>query len=248
LAAGLLAPASALDLASILNVWPSEQSVRPLPEIDEVLCQATNWTIGRTLSHSVGTQIKLATPLIVGPGSGAPAATSNSWTIQVESSPLPDTKFLMLHFTGVSLPGRNMLEVNLGYDIDIFHASDGPTFWSRPIDTKALRGRPIEVTYVIDRATTGEARIDVLGVSQRLPGWFNAHVLSNCDPFFTDARYTEPIYDPHWFCDGPPHWSNMACIADSNDVRVRVAKSVGMMLGPAEAPNGGDVLSTCSVT
>jgi hypothetical protein len=172
---------------------------------------------------------------------------------------VPDTHFLLLHFTGVSLPGNNRIEIQLGYDTDIFTSADRTSFWTRPINTKALNGAPIVVSYITSGAATGQAQIDTLGVGERHAGSQDETAVSNCDPFLSDASYTEPQYDPFWFCNPPPNWENVACVTDPNDVRSRVARSVGMIITPDSAvpmqyQNPSDqyfglmVLSTCSVT
>jgi len=48
------------------------------------------------------------------------------------------TKLLMLHFQNVGLPGTSPLEVDLGYDTDVFTSTDGRTFWTWPINVHAF--------------------------------------------------------------------------------------------------------------
>ena len=216
-----------------------------------------------TLSHTVGVIISPATQTVVGPDTGSAPASPNTWKVQVPSTPLANTKFIILHFTEVSLPGSNRIEVDLGYETDVFHASDGTNFWTRPINIYRLAGQPIEVRYITQGATTGNARVEHIGVGQRhepTPEYASVghSSLTNCDPFFTTPKYEEPRYDNFWYCCNQPgcvdkntnipgNWQNAACVAeaDPSDVRARVARSVGMVLGPE--PNEG-VISTCSVT
>ena len=47
-------------------------------------------------------------------------------------------RFVMLHFDNANLSGGARLTVPLGYGIDVFTASSGSTFWSRPIDAATL--------------------------------------------------------------------------------------------------------------
>jgi hypothetical protein len=152
--------------------------------------------------------------------------------------------------------------VDLGYDTDVFTSADGGAFWTRPINTKSLSGAPVIVRYITNGASTGQAQIDFLGVGERHAGYqppwpATPNGFSNCDPFFTDPVYTEPKYDPYWYCTEPPNWENTACVTDPNDVRARVARSVGMILTPEltspydnpSDPNFGvQTISTCSVT
>ena len=147
----------------------------------------------------------------------------------------------MLHFTGVTLPGSNRIEVDLGpagSDTDIFTSADGGAFWTRPINTKALAGAPVVVRYITGGASTlrGRAEIDYLGIGERHAGnnpkWPATPAgFSNVDPFFT-GTYVEPTYDPYWSCTTDPNWDNAACVTDPNDVRARVARGVGMILTP----------------
>ncbi|KAM5349893.1 hypothetical protein ACJ41O_006398 [Fusarium nematophilum] len=207
-----------------------------------------------TLSHNVGVVISPATQLIVGPDSGAGReGTSNTWTVNVDSTPEEGTKFLMLHFTDINLPGGNKIEVDLGYAKDTFTSSDGAEFWTRPINIYPLDGNPVEVRYITDgTSNSGKAKIDKIGVGKRSPGEDGAppspgdHVsFSNCDPFLKDAEYTKPEFDDFWYCGGEPRWEPSTCIGrdNPNDIRAKVAKSVGMILGPH-----GNSLSTCTVT
>lgn len=229
--------------------WQYNFDTRPKHRlVPEPLDRADNFTADQLPSHVVG--IWQPTSLVTGPDSGLPASSPGTWTLNVDSAPVTDTKYLMLHFTGVNLPGNNRIEVDLGYDTDIFRAADGTAFWTRPINTKRLAGAPLAVRYIIDGSSTGIARIDTIGIGERHAGTQDPTSFSNCDPFLTEATYTEPKYDPTWYCKGVvPQWENVAC-TDPNDIRVRVAKSAGMIIIPESAtPNDPvPVLSTCSVT
>ncbi|KAI9868491.1 MAG: hypothetical protein M1813_005935 [Trichoglossum hirsutum] len=221
---------------------------------DSAVADFPSWLLGNSttcglhnarspLSHIVGIVQTPTTANTLGPDFGAATTPPNTWTLNVPSSPVTDTKYLILHFTAVSLPGNNRLEVDLGYDTDIFKAAAGTQFWTRPINVRVLAGAPVTVRYISDGATTGGARLDKVGVGERHAGKQDPTALSNCDPFFTTAQYVEPKYDPFWYCTEPPHWENAACVTDPADVRARVARSVGMIITPE-----GQFLSTCSVT
>lgn len=212
-------------------------------DLADCICTSDNSTNIRLPSHATG--IILPQTLVTGPDSGSPSSSPGVWTLNIAPNPVADSKYLMLHFTAVNLPGNNRIEVPLGYDTEVFRAVDGQSFWTRPIDVKKLAGAPVAVQYFTDGATTGIARIDNIGVGERHAGIQDPTSLSNCDPFFTDAVYPEPKYDPFWYCTNPPQWENSACVADPNDVRARVARSAGMIIIP-EAADG--LLSTCSVT
>ena len=92
------------------------------------------------MSHITGTvQPVIGGPLTLGPATGAPTTPPDTWAIQFPYQDAPTgTKFVMLHFQNVNLPGTNRLEVDLGYDTDVFTSADGGTFWTRPINVKAL--------------------------------------------------------------------------------------------------------------
>src|SRR5260370_37410138 len=70
--------------------------------------------------------------------------------------------------------------------------------------------------------------------------------------FFNDTAtteiYTEPKYDPFWFCSPPPNWENIACVKPPGDIRNTVAPSVGMIVHVDFDKNLGFYLSTCTVT
>jgi hypothetical protein len=194
------------------------------------------------LSHVVGVVVSIPT-LTAGPDSGMPPSSPNTWTIQAPSSPVPDTKYLILHFANAHLPANNRVEVDLGYDTDIFRAVDGSDFWTRPINVKVLAGAPVVVRYITDGAAIGGVQVDKFGQGERHAGTQDPTSSSNCDPFFTTPSYIEPKYDPFWYCADPPNWENAACVTDPGDVRARVSRSVGMIISVE-----GDLISTCSVT
>ena len=54
------------------------------------------------------------------------------------AGPHGPVRFVMLHFDSVSLSGAAQLVVPLGYATDVFNASSGSTFWSRPVDISVL--------------------------------------------------------------------------------------------------------------
>jgi hypothetical protein len=148
----------------------------------------------------------------------------------------------MLHFQNVNLPGANRLEVDLGYDTDVFTSADGGSFWTRPINVRAFASGNVPVRYITSGATAGSAQIDRYGRGERHAGEAGHPSFSNSDPFLPDPVYTEPTYDPFWYCADPPNWENARCIPDG-DIRAQVAKSVGMIV-----TIHGDHVSTCSVT
>jgi hypothetical protein len=202
------------------------------------------------MSHITGTVQVLGAPLTIGPASGSPPTSPNTWAIDFSHVPAADgTKFLMLHFQNVSLPGANRLEVDLGYDTDVFTSADGGSFWTRPINVRAFASGNVPVRYIASGAPAGSAQIDRYGRGERHAGEPGHPSFSNSDPFLPDPVYTEPTYDPWWYCAEPPNWENVRRIPDG-DVRAQVARSVGMIV-TVHPPGPGapfEHLSTCSVT
>lgn len=96
------------------------------------------------MSHITGTVQVLGVPLTIGPGSGLPATTPGVWEVKFAHAPAPGgTKLLMLHFQNVNIPGSNRLEVDLGYDTDVFTSADGGSFWTRPINVHAFPAQEV---------------------------------------------------------------------------------------------------------
>jgi hypothetical protein len=197
------------------------------------------------MSHNVGT-VQFVTPAFaIGPDTGAAPSSPNTWSASFTYVPAPSgTKFLILHFTGVSLPAGKRLEVDLGYETDVFTSADGTDFWTRPVNVYAL-GASVPIRYITSGAGTGVANLDRYGRGERMPGIQDPSALSNCDPFLHDATYTEPIYDPFWYCTNPPNWENAACA--TGDIRAIVTPSVGMILHVDNEVSPFN-LSTCTVT
>jgi len=197
-----------------------------------------------------------APALVIGPESGTlPTNLINIWAVSFNPPAAPGgTRFLLLHFSQASIPVGSRLEVDLGYGMDVFTSTDGDDFWTRPVNIHALPGG-VPIRYIMGGAANGGVQLAEYGRGERHAGDLNGMALSNCDPFLTGSPYVEPDYDPYWFCMAPPNWENAACVAQANDVRAVVGRSVGMILhvDAAEYGNGGvpvgtPVLSTCSVT
>ncbi len=201
------------------------------------------------MSHVTGT-VQPASPVAkLGPDFGPATNPPNTWALNFAHVPAPTgTKLLILHFTGASFPASNRLEVDLGYDMDVFTSADGTDFWTRPINIYALGGGLVPIRYITNGAATGGVQLDQYGRGERHAGIQDPTALSNCDPFQGDPGYTEPKYDPFWFCTTPPNWENAACITPPGDIRNTVAPAVGMIVHVEFDKNLGFYLSTCSVT
>jgi V8-like Glu-specific endopeptidase len=197
------------------------------------------------MSHNTGTIQTLVSPITIGPDSGDPSTSPNTWALDFAHTLAPSgSKFVILHFTNVVLPANNRLEVDLGYDsqTDIFSSADGSEFWTRPVNIYALPGANVPIRYITDGAPNGAVQLDRYGRGERLTGDPGPPTLSNSDPFQTDATYLEPVYDPYWFCNTPPNWENINCVG-GGDIREQVSQSVGMIVTVH-----ADGVSTCSVT
>ncbi len=198
------------------------------------------------MSHVTGSFISLGgTPFNIGAAFGAPNNASFPHTPPPAAA--GPTKFIILHFEHASFPGNSRLEVNLGYatgETDIFDASSGTDFWTRPINVSAFPGGNVPIFFIPDGAGGG-VQITGYGRGERheeeIPGGHNDS-FSNSDPFLVGGNYTEPQYDPFWFCHQPPHWENVAAIPDG-DIRKEVSRGVCMLVSIH-----GDHVSTCSAT
>ena len=198
------------------------------------------------MSHNLGTVQTASPPFSIGPDTGAAPSSPNTWAGSFTWDPASTgTKFLILHFINVDLPASNRLEVDLGYETDVFTSADGTDFWTRPVNVYAFPGGSVPIRYITDGATNGIATIDIYARGERMPGIQDPTALSNCDPFLQDPSYTEPIYDPFWYCSNPPNWENGAC--STGDIREIVSPAVGIILHVGtEIPQMN--LSTCTVT
>ncbi|RMA65879.1 VWA domain-containing protein [Ulvibacter antarcticus] len=194
------------------------------------------------MSHNIGRMITMA-PLGIGPDHGNP-----SENFEHVSDPVQDTRFLILHFTNASFPASNSLEVDLGYGKDIFNASDGSDFWTRPININAFPDKKVPIEYITNGAVTGGVELVGYGRAQRLGEGYRTCTFTNCDLFLHESPYTEPVYDPFWICGAnfvtcasDPTWKNYDTLP--NDIRKQVGRATCMMISAH-----GEYLSTCSAT
>ncbi len=195
------------------------------------------------MSHNVGSVETLTPVVAVGPSSGTGQTGPATWEHEYPPAGVAsNVKFVLLHFRNAVIPPDNVLEVQLGYGTDRFTTADGPEFWTRPINPYTLAGGKIRIRYLANGSPTGGAEIDKYGVGLSLPGEPGHPSMSNCDPFLVGSTYPEPTYDPYWFCNDPPRWDDVACVA-SSDVRAQVARSVGMIVTVDDPAIG-----TCTVT
>jgi hypothetical protein len=213
------------------------------------------------MSHVCGSVVTLGSAIHIGPDSGSAATAPNTW--QHDFNYLSaGTKFVILHFMNVSMPANNRLEVELGYDTDVFTSADGGSIWTRPINIHTLPGGTIPIRYITDGANSGGVFADRYGRGQSLPSTdagFDS--ITNCDPFLP-GPWVEPIfphvpgatvpkYEPFWICDksAPPKWDNGRC-APIGTVQRDMSRSSGMIVSihQANSHHPDDYVSTCSVT
>lgn len=200
------------------------------------------------MSHVTGTVQPVSPSKVIGPGSGSPATSANTWAYDLAPAapPIDVTKFVMLHFRNASFPAGAKLEVDLGYATDTFTSADGTDFWTRPANVYALAGGKVPVRYITSGAS-GSVELFEYARGERHHGDQDPTALSNSDPFLKDAVYTEPDYDPFWYCTDPPNWENAARATDA--VRTTVLHGVGMIVSVEQSEYSGDmIISTCSVT
>ena len=199
------------------------------------------------MAHVVGT-VQLVSPNAkVGPDSGQPPTTPNTFTLELDpGAPASgNVKFVLVHFQNVSLPANNRLEVDLGYGTDVFTSASGTDFWSRPVNVAVFAGDKVAIRYITDGAATGGAEIDRFARGEQQT---SGSSISNCDPFLLDANYVEPTFDPALFCSGAPNWENTACVTAAGDIRKAVAPSVGMIVHVDLAEDGSEIVSSFSAT
>lgn len=214
------------------------------------------------MSHLCGLVQTVNPAFRVGPDSGDAATSANTWEKKFVYAPAPSgTKLVILHFMNVALPANNRLEVELGYDTDVFTSADGGDFWTRPINVGAV-GSSITIRYITNGAINGSASIDRYGRGESLqsvePGY---NSITNCNPFLINGWVepnfphipgsTAPKYEPFWMCDksAPPKWQNARCAAPGSVQRL-IAESVGVIVTVHKADENHPVdhVSTCSVT
>lgn len=214
------------------------------------------------MSHICGTVPVLTPNFHIGPDTGEATTSPNTWAKTLTYAAAPSgTKFIILHFMNVSLPGGNRLEVDLGYGTDVFTAANGGSFWTRPINVGVV-GSSIAIRYIKSSGNTGGAFVDRYGRGESMQSVDIGHnSITNCNPFLLNGWVepnfphipgsTAPKYDPFWICNktAAPQWQNAQC-APSGSVQETISKSVGMIVTVHPASNGHpqESVSTCSVT
>lgn len=143
------------------------------------------------------------------------------------AGPHGPVRFVMLHFDNVELGPGARLTVPLGYDTDVFTASSGRGFWTRPVD---IASAPIQVRIT---GGTGVARLHEYASGERdQPPGSDTGSLTNPDVFLADSTYVEPTYETRLECHPGFAWRNAACSLPpiSDAVHGRVAAATGIII------------------
>jgi hypothetical protein len=129
------------------------------------------------MSHIIGTVQILPTPMTISAGTtvfNPPAAPMG-------------TKFLLLHFQNLNFQAGDQLKVDLGYGTDIFTASDGPAFWTRPINIYAFPAG-VQITYT----GSGNVQMDQSRAASATPARRVTTVSPTAIPFFRPLTWSRP--------------------------------------------------------
>ena len=200
------------------------------------------------MSHRLGSVVSVSPTRDFRPGTGSIVA-SGVWedTFTAAAPTVGTTKFMILHFVGVSLFAWQRLEVVLGNgDTDVFTAASGPDFWTRPI-----KGDTATIRFIDGGLLTGNAPLTEYGrgegiVRNGINGGQDISVTggnANGDAFMLDTPYVDPpFFSPLGGC--PPNtrdWANVATLPAG--VMRDVARSSGILL----EVSAGKV-SSCSAT
>jgi len=180
------------------------------------------------MSHRIGTLQVLSPTITIGPDSGSPATSPGTWLLKFPPAPAPTgTRFVILHFTSANFPASNSLEVDLGYDTDVFTTTDGPDFWTRPI--KLAADGTVTIRSLTNGSTNGHVLLGEYGRGEPMESVNitspERHNHTNPDLFLLDSPYVEPSYELRGFCSTTPNWENIAAVPPG-DVRATVAQSV----------------------
>ncbi|MDB5578610.1 MAG: von willebrand factor type [Bradyrhizobium sp.] len=201
------------------------------------------------MAHIVGTVQPVAPQVVIGPASGLPPTSPNTWAFDLDPGPSPagGIKFIIVHLQDLNIPANNKVEIDLGYDTDVITAST-VEFWSRPVNLSAFANGKVPIRYITAGAATGGVTLDRFGRGERHAGDGAPGSNSNCDPFLLDANYVEPTFDPSLFCTTPPDFENADC-ATAGDIRKTVAPAAGMIVHVDLAADGStEILSSFSGT
>lgn len=176
------------------------------------------------MTHRLGPMVTLDTPFEIGPDTGRAPTSEDMWERSFSPDPPPGgTKFLLLHFTDLDLPGDNRLEIQHDYGKDVFTSTSGPDAYTRPVE-----GGSVTVRYFDDGTGTpsGSATLTRYGRGEALRD--GGETNANGDIFLLDSPYQDPSYaNPDGLCMDRS-WENVACLPGG--LERETARSVGMLV------------------
>jgi hypothetical protein len=203
------------------------------------------------MTHIVGTVLPVSPQVVIGPDSGLPPTSANTWSFDFDPGPPPagGIKFILVHLQNLNITGNNRVEIDLGYDKDVITATSDQEFWSRPVNLSAFASGKVPIRYITAGAAGGGVTLDRFGRGELHDGDGDPTSNSNCDPFLLDANYAEPTFNSSLFCATPPDIENIDCVTAPGDVRKTVAPAVGMIVHVDLAADGAtQILTTFSAT
>ena len=195
------------------------------------------------MTHRLGSILSPAAPFLIGPTSGLAPTGPNTWErVFTPPAAAGGTKFLVLRLTASNLTGADRIEVDLGYDTDVFTSASGPSFWTRPI-----AGNSVTIRYIESGVGPGVSAVSVVeygrGEGLRNGGDSGIGGNTSADLFLLDGgAYPEPsFFNAAGVCPSgsQPSWENVAALPAG--VMRDTARSVGMFV----MAHGSD-LSSCS--
>ncbi len=200
------------------------------------------------MAHRLGSLVFVSPAREFRPGSGSNLG-GGVWedTFTAATPPVGNTKFMILHFAGVTLNAGDTLAVPLGNgDTDVFTAASGPDFWTRPI-----KGGTVAIRFVDGGSGAGRAPLTEYGrgegiVNNGIDGKANINTSppggnANGDVFMLDTPYVDPPhFNPGGVCPpGARNWANVDSLPPG--VMRNAARSTGMLLEVSEGK-----VSSCS--
>ena len=189
------------------------------------------------MSHSAGSIQPVTPNITIGPGSLRPPDDTNTWEENFLHTPAATgTKFLILHFIDANFSIGDRLEVDLGYDIDVFNSDSGLEFFTRPI--KVIGDAPVSIKYITDGTRPGSESGSVVlseygrGEAVRSSGGASPSRANatNPDIFLLDPEYREPEYETRGLCTDIPNWEDVNCIPDSAMVLKNAANATCILV------------------
>jgi von Willebrand factor type A domain/Trypsin-like peptidase domain len=200
------------------------------------------------MSHSLGYLKPVSGTPRIGPDSGTPPTSGNTWDFP-PFTPAPAAegttpRFVMLHFTSMVFPAGARLEVDVRYGTDVFDM-DGEG-WTRPID---VAPGPISIRYIGNGSMTGGVTFTEYASGELKTDTAAGEPAFQPNPdvfleFLTPAgKFAEPIYETRGRCGATFDWENVKCTPSA--IELEASRAVCMFVA---RDSEGLVLSSCSGT